>query len=238
MAIFNSYVSLPEGNGLKMFFHVGFAELCKLGRGITAEYSSNLGLYTQENWHSWGYKWGELYKHMAKKRTSVQISAYVYTHIYIHMHKPQLLQLYIYTERDRFQVLSQHFADYHRPSWKIVWPTSMRWQFAGVRPWSSMRLQNSLTFIGFIGVFFDRDLTCQPSTSDPVLVGHPHHSIFSSVLFVFDAYGHFAWKTIPCESLVLNMHDHAWVCGYGMEKYRGNTGPVLNRCIHMLSSLV
>ena len=95
MAIFNSYVSLPEGNGPKMFFHVGFAELCKLGRGITAEYSSNLGLYTQENWHSWGYKWGELYKHMAKKRTSVQISAYVYTHIYIyiHMHKPQLLQL-------------------------------------------------------------------------------------------------------------------------------------------------
>ena len=103
MAIFNSYVSLPEGNGLKMFFHVGFAELCKLGRGITAEYSSNLGLYTQENWHSWGYKWGELYKHMAKKRTSVQISAYVYTHthiyIYTYAQTPIITTIYIYIER-------------------------------------------------------------------------------------------------------------------------------------------
>ena len=173
-----------------------------------------------------------------KKNISSDIRICIHTYIYIYTYAQTPIITTIYIERDRFQVLSQHFADYHRPSWKIVWPTSMRWQFAGVRPWSSMRLQNSLTFIGFIGVFFDRDLTCQPSTSDPVLVGHPHHSIFSSVLFVFDAYGHFAWKTIPCESLVLNMHDHAWVCGYGMEKYRGNTGPVLNRCIHMLSSLV
>ena len=87
MAIFNSYVSLPEGNGPKMFFHVGFAELCKLGRGITAEYSSNLGLYTQENWHSWGYKWEELYKHMAKKEHQFRYPhMYTHTHIYIYIH--------------------------------------------------------------------------------------------------------------------------------------------------------